>query len=295
MLSSRVPVGLVRVTFLVRVAFCVALCAALSPIIAEGASPADTTSPQDEEEPVIRATPFDGSFPLFTPQASTPVVIDTADAEVVTIAAQSFSEDVKRLSGTAPDVRSTLPEQADEVILAGSVEQSGLVRQLLQQNAFDASHVDSGQWESFVFTVVEEPIEGIDRALVVAGSDPRGTAFGLFELSKRMGVSRIIGSSSSCGVVSAGGAPSAMMGESAAQRTTQKATRTKPAGTREEIMMSIVERGGEEFCGDGSSRSLGATQRQPVATHRRCVGPDGDGAIRSMPSSHARDHRYPVK
>ena len=189
MLSSRIPVDLVRVTFLVRFAFCVALCAALSPIIAEGAPPADTTSPQDEEEPMIRETPFDGSFPLFTPQASTPVVIDTADAEVVTIAAQSFSEDVKRLSGTAPDVRSALPEQADEVILAGSVEQSGLVRQLLQQNAFDASHVDSGQWESFVFTVVEEPIEGIDRALVVAGSDPRGTAFGLFELSKRMGVS----------------------------------------------------------------------------------------------------------
>ena len=75
MFSSRVPVGLVRGIFLVRVAFCVALCAALSPIIAEGAPPADTMSPQDEEEPMIRETPirFDNSkSPNAVPRGSLP-------------------------------------------------------------------------------------------------------------------------------------------------------------------------------------------------------------------------------
>ena len=103
MLSSRVPVGLVRV------ASCVALCATLSPIAAKGRPAADTMSPQDEEGPVIREPPFEGSFPLFTPQASTPVVIDTADAEVVTIAAQSFSEALhvlrERLGGNGHHLR----------------------------------------------------------------------------------------------------------------------------------------------------------------------------------------------
>lgn len=166
------------------------LCSFLLLPVAPGPTSARAQAPSaDEEAPTIQETPFDGSFPLFTSDAQTPVVVDTSDAEVVSIAANAFADDVERLSGTAPDVRTAVPDRADEVIVAGSAEESPLIRRLLRQNAFDASHIDDGQWESFVFTVVEAPFEGVDRALVVAGSDPRGTAFGLFELSKRMGVS----------------------------------------------------------------------------------------------------------
>jgi len=170
---------------LIILIFCI-----LSPSDTRGMALAGAQAPvQDRNEPNIREIPFEGSFPLFTTENATPVVLDTSDATVVNIAAQSFSNDVKRLSGTAPEVHAEMPDRADQVIIAGSVEESRLIQRLLRKNVFDASHIDDGQWESFIMTVVDDPFEGVDRALVVAGSDPRGTAFGLFELSKRMGVS----------------------------------------------------------------------------------------------------------
>jgi hypothetical protein len=46
-----------------------------------------------------------------------------------------------------------------------------------------------GKWESALTTVVTDPMPGVRRALVVAGSDRRGVAFALFTLSRQMGVS----------------------------------------------------------------------------------------------------------
>src|SRR5690606_22816183 len=46
-----------------------------------------------------------------------------------------------------------------------------------------------GRWETFVIETVEQPTDGVDRALVIAGSDKRGTIFGIYDLSEQMGVS----------------------------------------------------------------------------------------------------------
>jgi len=37
--------------------------------------------------------------------------------------------------------------------------------------------------------VVENPIEGVEKALVIAGADPRGTIFGIYDVSEQIGVS----------------------------------------------------------------------------------------------------------
>ena len=47
----------------------------------------------------------------------------------------------------------------------------------------------AGKWESAVTTVVEQPMPGVRRALVIAGSDKRGTIFGVYDLSEQIGVS----------------------------------------------------------------------------------------------------------
>ncbi len=36
---------------------------------------------------------------------------------------------------------------------------------------------------------LEHPMKGVDKALVIAGSDMRGTIYGIYELSRQMGVS----------------------------------------------------------------------------------------------------------
>src|SRR5262249_3582214 len=44
-----------------------------------------------------------------------------------------------------------------------------------------------GKWEAFVRTVVDNPLPGVDRALVIAGSDKRGTIYGIYDLSSEIG------------------------------------------------------------------------------------------------------------
>ena len=45
------------------------------------------------------------------------------------------------------------------------------------------------RWESSVIQVVARPLPGVERALVIAGSDKRGTIFGVYDVSEQIGVS----------------------------------------------------------------------------------------------------------
>lgn len=52
----------------------------------------------------------------------------------------------------------------------------------------DVSEIE-GEWEAFVSSVVDEPLDGCGRALVIAGADPRGTIYGIYDVSEQIGVS----------------------------------------------------------------------------------------------------------
>ena len=47
----------------------------------------------------------------------------------------------------------------------------------------------AGKWESFLIQVVAKPLPGVSSALVIAGSDKRGTIYGIYDLSEQIGVS----------------------------------------------------------------------------------------------------------
>jgi len=46
-----------------------------------------------------------------------------------------------------------------------------------------------GRWESFISQVITSPLPGVDKALVIVGSDMRGTIYGLYDVSEQIGVS----------------------------------------------------------------------------------------------------------
>ena len=46
-----------------------------------------------------------------------------------------------------------------------------------------------GKNEKYIITTVDAPFNGVKKALVIAGSDRRGTIYGVYELSKQLGVS----------------------------------------------------------------------------------------------------------
>lgn len=128
------------------------------------------------------------SFPLVDQGKSASIYIDQKDADVVGIAAEAFKSDINLLSNITPTVfRNNLALSAYPIIV-GTVGQSFYVDELAKAGKINKASL-LGKWETFSISVVENPLKGVKRALVIAGSDRRGTAFGVFELSRMLGVS----------------------------------------------------------------------------------------------------------
>jgi hypothetical protein len=118
-------------------------------------------------------------------------VIADGDAKVVGIAARDLAADIEAVTGRKPRVGSasgpTAPT-APTAIIVGTLGRSALVDRLAASGKLAAGQLQ-GAWESFIVATVEKPLPGVAHALVIVGSDPRGTAFGVYELSQAIGVS----------------------------------------------------------------------------------------------------------
>lgn len=123
-------------------------------------------------------------FRIVSNSKSLPIVIDSADDEAVCIAARNLSGDFIRLCG---DSAALVNVPARECIVVGSLD-SRFIKQLKKSGKIPASELD-GKREKYILTVVDNPFEGTDRALVIAGSDRRGAVYGIYELSRQMGIS----------------------------------------------------------------------------------------------------------
>ena len=130
-----------------------------------------------------------GDFPIVSESSGVvPVYIDPKDHWLIGAAARSLQADIQRVTGFTPVLITDLSNapRIPNLIIIGSLDQSALIQRLARQNMIPDL---TGKWESYVLKTVSRPIAGIDRALIIAGSDRRGTAYGVFELSRQMGVS----------------------------------------------------------------------------------------------------------
>lgn len=118
---------------------------------------------------------------------SASIVVETEAPEVCKIAAACLAEDIQRVSGIKPAVIHSAKDLAGHVIFIGTVD-SPLIQKLSQARKVNLASIH-GKWESAIIEGIDNPLAGIERGLVIAGSDRRGTAFGAFELSEKMGVS----------------------------------------------------------------------------------------------------------
>ena len=107
------------------------------------------------------------AFTLASPRQTAAILYDASDAAVVKRAAELFAADVEAVTGRRPQVTSATGETGPAVIV-GTLE---------------------GAWERYLIQTVANPLPGIRKALVIAGSDRRGAAYGLFTLSELIGVS----------------------------------------------------------------------------------------------------------
>lgn len=112
------------------------------------------------------------------------------DSEGIQLVAKSFAEDVALVSesGQKPQIITENPKSEGTMLIAGSVGNNELIDSLAAQGKIDISDI-SGKRECYRIQVVEQPTEQIERAIVVAGSDKRGTIYGIYHISELIGVS----------------------------------------------------------------------------------------------------------
>ena len=129
-----------------------------------------------------------GRFPLFAGGRAASLRVDSAEWAGVIRAAGDLRADVERVTGVAPSLDVGGGAAAGTVVLIGTLGRSPTIDALVRSGKLDVRGV-AGRWETFVLQAVDRPMPGIDRALVIAGSDRRGTIFGIYDLSQQIGVS----------------------------------------------------------------------------------------------------------
>lgn len=112
------------------------------------------------------------------------------DSEGIQLVAKSFAEDVALVSesGQKPQICTENPKTDGVMLIAGSVGNNELIDSLAAQRKIDVSDI-TGKRECYRIQVVEQPTKDIKTAIVVAGSDKRGTIYGIYHISEMMGVS----------------------------------------------------------------------------------------------------------
>ncbi|URI15635.1 glycosyl hydrolase 115 family protein [Brevundimonas albigilva] len=107
------------------------------------------------------------------------VLTDPGDWPGVIRAAHDLQADLGRVSGGGA------PAEDGPVVLVGTAGRNAVIDRLIAEGRLPAP---TG-WDGFVQAVVERPMDGVARALVIAGADKRGTIYGAYDISERAGVS----------------------------------------------------------------------------------------------------------
>ncbi|MEY2916310.1 MAG: hypothetical protein RIS73_24, partial [Bacteroidota bacterium] len=115
------------------------------------------------------------------------IYVDVNDLALVKKSAKFLQQDIEAVTGKKFSIVNAIPS-AKNIIIIGSIENSSLIKQLVQQKKINIATFKN-KWEAYQIQTIKNPFKGIDNALVIAGSDRRGTAFGVFEISKQIGVS----------------------------------------------------------------------------------------------------------
>ncbi|RXK85487.1 glycosyl hydrolase 115 family protein [Filimonas effusa] len=140
------------------------------------------------EKLIVQDGTITGSFPLVTDkQQGATICYDSNDYKGVIRAINDLQSDIDSVTGYHPQVTTASSASPLQVII-GTIGKSRMVDRLIATGKLSSTDL-KGKWESFVITTIADPFPGVKQALVIAGSDKRGSIYGIYELSRQLGVS----------------------------------------------------------------------------------------------------------
>jgi len=141
-----------------------------------------------ENEIKVSAQSSAGAIAIVSSDAVATIYRDPADVQPTAIAAGLLADDIQRVTGRKPRVVGRIEELSGDVVIVGTIGRSAAIDRLIAEKRLDVSRI-RGLWEHYLIEVVQNPLPNVRRALVVAGSDRRGAAYGALTVSEAIGVS----------------------------------------------------------------------------------------------------------
>jgi hypothetical protein len=103
-------------------------------------------------------------------------------------AVSNLQSDFEKVTGQKPVIFNQNPNSSSPLIIIGIIGTNSIIDDLVKQKKIDGKLL-KGKNEKFVIQSVKNPFGGVKEALVIAGSDKRGTIYGIYEFSRQIGVS----------------------------------------------------------------------------------------------------------
>ncbi len=129
-----------------------------------------------------------GSFPIVQGDNAATLYVDSTDWPGVIRAVHDLQADIGRVTGRHAAISTDRAGLRGSAIIVGTVGKSPIIDDLIGRGEIDTRQI-AGKWESFFLQVVPDPLPDVPSGLVIAGSDKRGTIYGIYDLSEQMGVS----------------------------------------------------------------------------------------------------------
>lgn len=139
-------------------------------------------------QPFVAFEQTQGAFPVVSSGITSEIYLDAAEPQGVKRAAEDLRSDIYKVTGKSPRVCCDGEWPVRYPIIIGTYGKGDVVTRLAKRGLLNEKAL-KGKWESYVVKTLEHPMKGVDKALVIAGSDMRGTIYGIYELSRQMGVS----------------------------------------------------------------------------------------------------------
>ncbi len=130
----------------------------------------------------------EGDFCLLEKGKISQIIYSENDYPGVIRAAYDLQSDLEKVSEIKPPVSTSINAECNTAIIIGTLGTSQLIDQIVSEKNIDVSDL-TNKWETFIIQTIENPTPEISQALLIIGSDKRGSIYGIYDLSEKAGVS----------------------------------------------------------------------------------------------------------
>jgi hypothetical protein len=136
----------------------------------------------------VRKAYAPGDFKMVERGVAADIYVAASDWECNRKGAEDLAHDIHLVTGVRPRIRNSAAGLSSHAILIGTFGRSEIIDRLDKEKKIAADRI-RGKWEGSLVQTLDKPLAGVEKALVLAGSDRRGTKYAIYEVSDNIGVS----------------------------------------------------------------------------------------------------------